>query len=104
MIGVEPYLFTHQRLSFRSLRVSERKAVPGILTAAHDATRPSISIPASARAVLAATVPVATQESIPSFSMIVKKTSIVDLGNSSRRMLETRDWWIRTAIERSSAS
>ena len=67
-------------------------------------TRPNISIPAFARAVLAATVPVATQESIPSFSMIVRKTSMVDLGKSSRRTLGMRDWWMRTAIERSSAS
>ena len=64
----------------------------GWLTAAQDTTRPNISIPASARAVLAATVPVATQESIPSFSIIVRKTSIVDLGKSSRRTLEMRDW------------
>ena len=52
-------------------------------TLAQDVTRPSISIPASARAVLAATDPEATQPSMPSFSKIVMKTSMHDFGSSS---------------------
>ena len=48
-------------------------------------TRPSISIPASANAVLAATEPDAIQLSIPSFSIMVRKMSIVDFGRSSSR-------------------
>jgi hypothetical protein len=58
-------------------------------TAEHDATSPSISIPASASAVLAANDPDAIQPSIPSFSMIVIKTSMVDFGNNSRRIDDT---------------
>ena len=91
MIGVKSSLFTHQRLKFNLTFSQQAKQIMHWLTAAQDVTSPNISMPASARAVLAATVHVATQESIPSFSMIVKKTSIVDFGNSSRRMLEMRD-------------
>ena len=58
-------------------------------TAEHDVTRPIISIPASANAVLAAVVAAAMQASIPSASMTVMNTSIVDLGSSSRRTAGT---------------
>jgi hypothetical protein len=54
-------------------------------TAEHDVTRPRISIPASARAVVAAMDPAATQPSMPSVSMTVRKMSTVDFGSVSRR-------------------
>jgi hypothetical protein len=74
------------------------------LTAEHDITRPNISIPASARAVLAATEPDATHPSIPSLSMTMIKISIVDFGRSSSLTEESNAWWICTATDRSSAS
>jgi len=74
------------------------------LTAAHDVTSPIISIPASARAVLAATDPEATHPSIPSVSMTVIKISIVDFGNISNRTDEASDWCMATAMDLSSAS
>jgi len=58
---------------------------------AQEVTSPYISIPASARAVLAATEPEATQPSIPSFSMIVTKISIHDLGKRSSLREGRRD-------------
>jgi hypothetical protein len=54
-----------------------------ILTAVHAVTRPNISIPAFARAALAAAVAAATQLSMPSFSKTYMNTSIVDFGNNS---------------------
>lgn len=63
-------------------------------TAEHEATNPSISIPASANAALAATEPDAMHPSIPSFSMTVMNTSIVDLGRSSRRTADNKACWI----------
>jgi hypothetical protein len=74
------------------------------LTAEHDTTSPSISIPASASAVLAAIEPAATQPSIPSFSIILTNTSILDFGNSSRRTEASRACCICVAIDLSSAS
>jgi len=59
------------------------------IAAEHAETSPSISIPASASAVLAATDADAIHPSIPSFSMIVMKTSMVDFGNNSRRIDDT---------------
>lgn len=61
-------------------------------TVAHDMTRPIISMPASARAVLAATVPEAMHPSIPSASMMVRNISTVDFGTSSRRTDEASAW------------
>jgi hypothetical protein len=78
--------------------------IQNVLTAEQDVTSPSISIPASARAVLAATEPAAIQPSNPSFSMTVKKTSMVDLGSNSNRTDETSAWCIETAKDLSSAS
>ena len=60
-----------------------------ILTPEHDTTRPIISIPASASAVLAAIEPAATQPSTPSFSTMMRKISTVDFGRSSSRTEET---------------
>ena len=57
-------------------------------TAEHDATSPSISIPACAKAALAATDPEAMHPSMPSFSMIVMNISMVDFGRSSSRTAE----------------
>lgn len=74
------------------------------LTPEHDTTRPMMSIPASASAVLAAMEPAAMQPSIPSFSTIVRKISIVDFGNSSSRTDDTIAWCMATAIDLSSAS
>jgi hypothetical protein len=59
------------------------------LTPAHDTTKPSISIPAFASEVDAATVAAATQLSIPSHSMTVMNMSTTDFGNKSRRTLGT---------------
>ena len=73
-------------------------------TAEHDTTNPSISIPASARAVLAAMAPAAMHPSIPSFSMIVTKISIVDFGKSSKRTDDSNACWICTPTDLSSAS
>ena len=73
-------------------------------TAEHDATRPSISIPASARAALAATEPAAMHPSMPSFAMTVMKTSIVDFGRSSSLTADANACWICTETTRSSAS
>jgi len=50
------------------------------LTEQQATTIPSISMPASANAVLAAMEAEATQLSRPSFSITVMKTSMVDLG------------------------
>ena len=71
---------------------------------AQDATKPSISMPASASAVLAATAPAATQLSSPSFSSTVTKTSIVDFGKRSSRRDGSNDCSISEDIVRSSAS
>lgn len=73
-------------------------------TAAHEVTRPNISIPASASAVLAATEPAATLASTPSDSIITRKMSMVDLGRSSRRTEDSNAWCMATPIVRSSAS
>lgn len=73
-------------------------------TAEHDITRPSISIPASAKAVLAATTPEEMHPSILSVSITVIKTSTVDLGKSSNRTDGTRAWCMATAMDLSSAS
>ena len=73
-------------------------------TAEHDATSPSISIPASAKAALAATDPDAMHPSIPSFSMIVMKMSMVDFGRSSNLTAGARACCIWTATDLSSAS
>lgn len=62
------------------------------LTAEHDTTNPSISIPASASAVLTAMEAEAMTPSIPSASITVTKTSIVDLGSSSSLTEETIAW------------
>lgn len=67
-------------------------------------TRPSISTPASANAALAATEPDAMQPSIPSFSMMVRKISIVDFGRSSSRTAGSNACCICTARDLSSAS
>lgn len=56
-----------------------------MLTAEQATTSPNISIPASARAVLAATEPDAMHPSIPSASIMTMKMSIVDFGSSSKR-------------------
>lgn len=73
-------------------------------TAEHDVTSPNISIPASASAVLAAIDPDAMHPSIPSFSIMDIKTSMVDLGKSSRQTDDTMAWWTAIAMDRSSAS
>lgn len=57
----------------------------GRLTAEHETTKPNISMPASANAALAAIDPAETHPSIPSFSMIVRKISMLDFGRSSNR-------------------
>lgn len=75
-----------------------------VLTAEHDTTKPIISIPACASATLAAIAPDAMQLSIPSASIIVMKTSMVDLGNSSSRTAGTKACWICNATDLSSAS
>ena len=69
----------------RRLPVQRARSTAHQRTAEHAMTRPSISIPASANAVLAATEPDAIQLSIPSFSIMVRKMSIVDFGRSSSR-------------------
>lgn len=77
------YLRQWQPLSNKNLYNSYIKYL--LLTIEHDVTSPIISIPASARAVLAATHPDAIQPSVPSASMTITKTSIIDLGNNSNR-------------------
>ena len=75
-----------------------------ILTPEQDITSPIKSIPASARAVLAAMDPAAMHPSIPSFSMIVRNISTVDFGISSSRTDATMALCIATAIDLSSVS
>lgn len=60
-------------------------------TTEHATTRPSISIPACASAVLAAMDPEETQPSIPSFSITKRYISIEDFGNNSNRTAGKRD-------------
>src|ERR1700722_1176228 len=85
--GIQPYFFPYhcRDLGLRNLHDTIRHSP----TAVHDITNPIISIPAYARAVLAATDPLATHPSTPSFSMTVMKTSIVDFGNNSSRTADT---------------
>lgn len=59
-------------------------------TAEHDTTKPNMSMPASAKAALAATEPAEIQPSIPSFSIMVMNTSMVDFGNNSNRTAASR--------------
>lgn len=55
------------------------------LTAEQAVTWSTISIPASANAVLDAMMAAARHELVPSFSNTVIYTSIADLGNNSKR-------------------
>ena len=73
-------------------------------TTEHDTTRPITSILASARAVLAAIIPAATQPSIPSVSITVRKISMVAFGSDSSRTEVRMAWWIAIPIDLSSAS
>jgi hypothetical protein len=62
------------------------------LTAEHDITKPITSIPAWAKAVLAAIDPAATHPSIPSVSIIVTKISMVAFGKVSNRTEDMSAW------------
>jgi len=86
---------------------SNRCTIKGLVathTAVHATTKPSISIPAFASAVLAAIEIEAIQASIPSASITITKMSMVDLGKSSSLTDDKRACCTAVAMDRSSAS
>lgn len=88
----------------QNLNAKLKAVTEGKPTAEHATTRPSISMPASASAVLAAIDPEATQPSIPSLSITNRNTSIEDFGSNSSRTAGKSDCWMRTETDLSSAS